>query len=803
MRADIQVSSFAAGELSPRMKGRTDHEKYFIGNERMQNAIVLPQGGWTRRPGTQYSADTYDQANPPRLIPFVFSTVQAYMLEFGNATIRVFMNGAPVLGGSGPGGQVLIATPYATADLPMLKYVQSADTLYLFHGKYPTAKLTRASHTVWAYTPINFKDGPYMPVDISPTTLQPSANTGNVTVTASGIAGINNGVGFMASDVGRLIRYSSKIKPGGTAGTTVGASYGYMKITNYVDATHVKADVMPQSGKPDDTTGIRPGTLDGTTASNNWRLGRFSATTGYPYCGTFFQERLVLGGTDQVPNGIWGSVVGDFESFPPTEWDGAVVATDGYEFIISDDQVNPIYWLNAAGSAQQAQLGIGTGGGEDVLQSASGNTSVTPTSIEVYRETQLTSAKTSQPVRVGKSLLFVNGPGLKLHEWTFEWTVNGYSGPDLAVISEHLPKPGIVETAYQRSPYGILWARRTDGYLVAFTYLAEEKVVAWHRHELGGSLYGGTPFIESLACIPSPDGSYDQLWLAVLRVVNGALKRTIEILTRYFDPMLMQQEQAWFVDCGLATPVQSPAFILSCPNRSGLNQTFTASGAFFSAGSVGAIILYNGGVVKVTGYTSPTVVTGDYVKNARQAGPALSGAWNYAPPVTTVTGLGHLLNETVAVCGDGANYGRQTVVAPGTVTLDPAAAFVTVGLPYLSRVVSMPFEPLRSPIVSAAGRIKRIDTLFIRFNNTVACDYGARVTDDMTDGIEEILEPLESRSAGVPIGWPPPLFSGIRRVNFPGGYDREGQVIMQTDHPTPLTVLAIGISADIGEVPAQ
>src|SRR6185295_6411629 len=108
------------------------------------------------------------------------------------------------------------------------------------------------------------------------------------------------------------------------------------------------------------------------------------------------------------------------ENMAPSEWDGAVLATSGFEWIISDDQVNPIYWLISAGSAQQAQLGIGTGGAENILSASGTNQAVTPTNVQVYRETELTSSKFPHPFHIGKSVLFVNGPGLRLHEWTFD-----------------------------------------------------------------------------------------------------------------------------------------------------------------------------------------------------------------------------------------------------------------------------------------------------------------------------------------------------------------------------------------------
>ena len=46
-------SNFTAGELSPRLFGRTDIGRYENGAEVVENLLVQPHGGVTRRPGTQ------------------------------------------------------------------------------------------------------------------------------------------------------------------------------------------------------------------------------------------------------------------------------------------------------------------------------------------------------------------------------------------------------------------------------------------------------------------------------------------------------------------------------------------------------------------------------------------------------------------------------------------------------------------------------------------------------------------------------------------------------------------------------
>lgn len=51
-RTDLAQTSFLSGALDPKLKARTDVSHYYNGGEFMQNVAILPQGGFTRRPGT-------------------------------------------------------------------------------------------------------------------------------------------------------------------------------------------------------------------------------------------------------------------------------------------------------------------------------------------------------------------------------------------------------------------------------------------------------------------------------------------------------------------------------------------------------------------------------------------------------------------------------------------------------------------------------------------------------------------------------------------------------------------------------
>ena len=94
-RVSTIVTNFRAGELSPRLEGRIDLEKYNEGAQTLQNMLVFPQGGTTRRPGTYYAGSSKD-GGKIRLINFEFSDEQAYVLEFGENYIRVYKDGGIV-----------------------------------------------------------------------------------------------------------------------------------------------------------------------------------------------------------------------------------------------------------------------------------------------------------------------------------------------------------------------------------------------------------------------------------------------------------------------------------------------------------------------------------------------------------------------------------------------------------------------------------------------------------------------------------------------------------------------------------
>lgn len=851
MRADVDLTNFTAGELSPRMRGRVDVAKYWNGCESLFNFVTQPQGGATRRPGTMFVNTNGDQNDPPRLIPFIFSTVQAYVLELGPTFFRIYRDNGVVVSGGSP---VSVTTPYQAADLPLLKFFQSADTLFICHPLYPTQALTRSSDTAWSIASYAFQDGPYLTVNGSSTTITASsagAPGATVTLTASSIVGINSsasstGIGFQSTDVGRFVRVqlagiwnwlsiatvvSTTQVTAVVGGTIQYGAFGGLAGQPWAGSTYYAvgavvanggkyyvctvAGFSATSGGP---TGTGTGIVDNFATWNyqatapslvtpNWQLGKWSQTTGFPYCGMFWQGRMVLAGTNNQPNAIEGSTPNSFTAFPPAAQDGSVSDANAISWVLDDDQVNAINWLATAGSAQAMQLGIGTTGGEQILQGANTASALSSTNVQSYRETSLGSRVNVQPLRVGKSLLFPNRPGQKLHEWSFTWQVNGYVGPDIAVLGEHIIRAGLSRIVYQQSPHSVIWGI-VAGSLMACTYVREQDIVALTRQQLGGQYYGAPPIVEDLAVIPSPDTSYDQLWLAVLRTVNGVPTRTIEVMQPFYGSDLA--EDGWFLDCALQSALTYPN---ATATISGLTEFATVDGAAVWTGTgtlsltaapatalaIGQVLRMNAGVGAITEVLTTTTALVNLLAPMTGLAPALASTWSLTAPVSTISGMGYLAGETVGIVGDGLNYGTAT--AASSITLSPLpASWVLCGLPYSSALVGMPTEPAAKSGQSAQGKTKKLGRMYVRFDSTIGGQVGTRTQDPMTNVITDRLEAIPQRQAGGIANAPMSLFGGVIRISPTGSSDYEGRVIVAQTEPMPMTVVAIGERAELGEM---
>ena len=467
-------TNFTGGEISPRLLGRVDLTKYTSSVQRCENFICFPHGGITKRSGTRFIAEVKDSSKKVRLIPFIFSTVQAYVLEFGHNYVRFYRNEGQIQVPSPGTGAYEIVSPYGEDDLDEIKFTQSADILYLTHPNYQTRKLSRTGHTAFSFSLFDAIDGPWGEINTTSTTLTASATSGSVTITASAVTGINSGQGFISTDVGRGIRILRSGK--------WGAAY----ITAVNSTTSVTATTWPDFSFGD------------TTGTDNWRLGIWSDTTGWPTTATFYQQRLFFANNITTPNTLWASESGNFETFSPTNRDAEVLDDSGLDLTLATDQVNAIRWMYGA-----KQLLLGTSDGPFVVSSGSDNLALTPNNVTVNRETTDGTANL-RPIGASRATIFIDRTRTKIRELAYNLEVDGFSTPDLTLIAEHITTGNAKELAYTRSPDSLIWTLLDTGELRCLTYERAQDVVAWHRHILGATT-GGAAKVKSIAAIPSAD----------------------------------------------------------------------------------------------------------------------------------------------------------------------------------------------------------------------------------------------------------------------------------------------------------
>jgi len=490
-RVAVELTNFTGGELSPRLDGRNDIAKYNSGCKTLENMIVYPHGSASRRSGTQFVAEVKDSTKKTRLISFEFSTVQTYILEFGDQYIRFYKDNGVILDGGSP---YEISSPYLEAELFDIKFAQSADTMYICHPNHNPRKLTRTGHTNWTLVDDVIINGPFMDHNVETTTLTPSHKTvgATSTVTASAVTGINSNQGFLSTDVGRLLHIKD----------------GHLKITSVTSTTVVVGTVIVDLGI--------------TTPITDFALGSFSDTTGYPACVTFFEQRLVFAGTTAQPQTLFFSRSADYENFDD-QYHETVADDDAIVYTIASNQVNAIRFLTATRT-----LIIGTAGGEFAVNGGGTGEAITPTNILINKQSNHGAANVDG-IAVGNATLFLQRAKRKIRELAYNFDVDGYVAPDLTILAEHVTESGITQMAYQEEPNSIVWCVRTDGQLLGFTYQREQQVTAWHRHIFGGSFGSGNAVVENVEVLPTDDSEY-QVWVIVKRTIDGATKRYVEYL---------------------------------------------------------------------------------------------------------------------------------------------------------------------------------------------------------------------------------------------------------------------------------
>jgi hypothetical protein len=552
-----------------------------------------------------------------------------------------------------------LATPYAAADLPDLKWAQSADVMSLTcvnqatQAEYPPMDLARITDSNWTLTTTSFVASIGPPASISyvvnTSAGTPSfyysfcgtaidASTGEESI-ASPVAiaasvDISTQAGTITVNLATVANAGSYNFYGGPAtygappsagilfgyiGTAFGPSFADTNVTpdfstgpplhsNPFATSSVTAVAVTSTGNASysitattatvtspigqnaaltpvvigvggalfgeiawivvDTAGagytggeavvISDGTGSGSGASATTSIG--PATGTFPSVVSYFQQRRVYAATLNNPETYYMSQPGAFTNMDVSD---PVVDSDAIIGTPWSQQVNGVLWMLNMPGGLVIFTGLGawqvSGAGSGLATSAA----ITPADQVANPQAYNGCSPTVPPIPINYDIIYVQEKGSIVRDLSYNFFVNIYTGTDMTVLSNHLFDGfTIVQWGWAEEPNKLIWAVRNDGTLLCLTYLKEQDVYAWTRHDTNG-------LFQSVAVVSEPP--VNAPYFIVQRLIQNNGNPVWAYFQERMDNRLwLDQEDAWCVDAGLSLPQNSPNATLTVSSASGV-----------------------------------------------------------------------------------------------------------------------------------------------------------------------------------------------------------------------------------------
>lgn len=675
--------SFTGGELSPALYSRNDLAKYSVGLQVLKNGFVRAEGCISNRPGLELVCEVKNSSDKVKLIPFSFNTEQTYIIELGNKYARFIKDGGQITNTNG--SPVEIQTSYTSDYLFNIKYAQNADVLTLCHPNYAPCELSRLSHTNWQLKSINFAPSITPPVNLSATWTGDSEHPTTYKYVVTAVSKDT----YEESNRSEIVSVTGELE--GYWGTTEYITISFSAVANATEYNIYK-----------NVNGIFAyvGTTSATTFKDDKIEPDLSSTapiftnpfdkSNYPACVNYFQQRKVYGCLKNNPQQLVASQTSTNNNFNVSR---PLNPTDAINITLSEREVNEIRHIIALND-----LILLTSGGEWSLNGADGaftaSDSLSASPQSFYGCSQVS------PVVSGNMILFVQSGGSVIRDLGYTYISNGYDGEELSIFANHLFEgKQVVDMAYSKEPYRILWCVMSDGTVNALTYNKKQEVVGWHRHETKGKF-------ESVAVIR--EGFEDVPYFVVNRIINGKSKRFIERLASRFVEK-------------------------------------TSDGIFLDSA-----LCYKG------------------------------------TPISSVSGLEHLENETVNILADGCVI-TDKLVKNGKITLDYPASKIVVGLPYEFELKTLNLEG-----ENTHGLLKIINEVNINVDKSREDFFIIGSDGTMMQNVRSINSVNNADF----------LYSGSINSFSLYDYSQNAQVHIKQIYPFPLTINSISIDITLADTNA-
>jgi len=795
-------TNFTAGELSNRLYGRPDLAKYNNGAEIVENMIVFPHGGVSRRSGTNFVKEVKTSADNTRLVPFEFSTTQAYIIEFGDTYARFFRNNGAILEADqtitgatqanpcvititghpfSNGDEIFIDTVGGMTELNQKYYLVANTTANTFEltdidgnninsTGYTTYTTGGAAARVYEITT------PYDKADIDTIQFAQSADVLYLAHSSYAPRKMTR-TGHTAWTISEIDFEDGPYLDENTGTTTLTPSATSGSITVTASAT---TDINGGDGFQTTDVGrlVRIGHQATKWATSTaYSLGDVRRNTGNVY------ECIKAGTSDSSggPSGDGAEIVDNTVTWKFLQEGGIQWGYGKITARSSTTEVTVDTSRNFGGTSAETKWRLGSWSG----------TTGYPAAVSFYEQRLFWGGSTNDPQTVWGSatadfvkhvpgvldddaVVFVLGSeDVNAIRWLSSGQVLavGTVGGEF-VISANSTSSGLSPTNVRVSREG------TRGSAAARPVKIDNAVLYIQRQQ---RKLRELVFVFESDSFQSPD-----LTLLAEQVAYGGLQEIA--YAQELDSIV------WGIrnDGQLVGLTYLRGQDVVAWHRHPIGGSFGATNhgvvtsiATIPTSSEDQLWLIvkrtiNGNTRQYVEYLAPNFNAddGDLKEDAIFVDSSLTYSGS---AVATVINLDHLEGETVDILGNGDVYAQQ-VVSSGTVSgLNPTVTKAQVGLPYTSTVKTLRPEA-GSEDGTAQGKTKRVFDVTVRFLNTLGAKFGPD-----TSNLDEIL----FRDGSDDMDSSPPLFTGDKEVNFHGTWDTTGQIVIQQDQPLPMTISAV------------
>ena len=463
-------TNFTSGEISPLLSSRVDSDAYRNGAKKLRNVRIRAQGGVIKRPGMKYlqTISDFSSADPlknSQMESFVYDEDEAYIMLFSsNLTTN---NGVlTFVDVSTPNSKTEVisnTTKWQTAQVGQLKVAQSRDTMFVVHPDKQMQVVTRTAADTFTVEDFVFdtSDGmcfqPYHKFALSSVYVTPSAVSGSgVTLTASASSFGNAIVG----DYLRLVDDAGTVRH---ALVTARASYTEITIT-------------------------LSGALSNTNSITDWSEPVFSEKRGWARTVQFHDQRLIFGGSRDLPNYIFTSKSGIFTNFDV----GTGLDDESIQVQIAESQVSEIKALQSG-----QHLSIFTSEQELYIPTTE-NKPLTPSTVTIKKQTTYGSGEV-EPVYFDGATVFLTKSKGTLREFLFSDLSQNYKSDSITILSQELVGTPVrlcpqddSENHVESYLYAVDTSGTSDknkvGDVAVFMSIRKEKLNGWSKYKTRGEI---------------------------------------------------------------------------------------------------------------------------------------------------------------------------------------------------------------------------------------------------------------------------------------------------------------------------